>query len=185
MQIQLIDQEMTYNGTQLRSHWIYETTGQLGDALVAFIGPCDVTLEHMVDLEDVRQEKPIASRSMLHFIGEFYKLPLSETILLQRLLISQIQQRLTEQKKEFSLVRTGNDLYDGENKLTVSIATASPVSTLLHAGINIVSEGTPVPTRGLADYQVEALPFARQILTDFQKEYESIKRDLAKVRPVT
>lgn len=180
----LIDHEITYDGTQLRSHWIYETTGELGDTLVAFIGPCDVTLDHMVDLEDVRRQRPIASRSMLHFLGEFYGRPLSETILLQRLLISLIQQRLSAQANPLSLQRTGNDLYTADKKWTVSIATASPVSTLLHAGINISSEGTPVPTQGLQDYGIEAIPFAKQILDDFQREFNSLARDLAKVRSV-
>ena len=117
---------------------------------------------------------------MLHFIGEFYNIPLRETVLLQRLLITLIQQRIVA-----PLQRTGNDLYEGEKKLTVSIATASALSTLIHAGINIESEGTPVPTKGLADYGIEPLGFAQQVLEHFKREFESIGRDLAKVRPVS
>jgi len=181
MNIQFIDTQIDYSGTQLRSHWIYETTEQLGDSLVAFVGACDVNVDHLVDLEDARQDRPIASRSMLHFIGEFYGVSLRETVLLQRLLISLIQQRIVGAP----LRRTGNDLYDGADKLTVSIATASPVSTLLHAGINIVSEGTPVPTKGLNDYGIEPIAFAQQILEDFRREVSGVQRDIAKVRAVT
>ncbi len=183
MDIRLIDTQIDYDGTQLRPHWIYETQGLMGDALVAFQGSCDVDLEHMVDLEDVRQEAPIASRSMLHFIGEFFELSLRETILLQRLLITLLQQRVGAYCNT-PLHRTGNDLYESDKKLTVSIATASPVSTLIHAGINIESEGTPVPTKGLNDYGIEPVSFAEQILEDFKQEFESVRRDLAKVKPV-
>ncbi|MDX1386691.1 MAG: DUF366 family protein, partial [bacterium] len=60
--------EITYDGTQLRSHWVYETFGVLGDSCVAFLGPCEVPLDRMVDLEDVRKRSPIAGPKMLHFI---------------------------------------------------------------------------------------------------------------------
>lgn len=185
MQIKFNDTPTDYDGTQLRSHWIYESQGLLGNALVSFVGACDVTVENLVDLEDARQDRPIASREMLHFIGEFFDLTLTDTILLQRLLITLLQQRVTEQANGLKLIRTGNDLYDGKFKLSVSIATASPVSTLLHAGINIMSEGTPVPTQGLADYGIATVPFAKQVLQDFKEEFDSISRDLAKVRPVS
>lgn len=179
MRVQLIDTEMTYDGSQLHSHWIYDSTGQLGDSLVAFVGPCDVSLERMVDLEDVRHQRPITSQAMLHFIGEFFNIDLPQTILLQRLLVSLMQQRI-----DAPLQRTTNDLYEGEHKLTVSIATASQVSTLLHAGINISSKGTPVPTKGLEDYGIDPIEFAKGVLEDFKSEFESISRDISKVRPV-
>ena len=57
MQTQFIDQPIDYDGTQLRSHWIYETTGHLGESLVAFSGGCDVSIEHLVDLEDARHDR--------------------------------------------------------------------------------------------------------------------------------
>lgn len=185
MQTQLIDQLITYTGRELRSHWIYEQTGVLGDALVAFIGPCNVTTAHMVDLEDVRHNRPIYSQVMLHFIGEFFSKSLTETILLQRLLISQVQQQLMGSCQNLQIIRTGNDLYEGEAKLTVSIASASPISTLLHAGLNIVSEGTPVLTKGLRDYNLEPLEFARTLLSAFKQEYESLQRDRCKVKPTS
>ncbi len=34
------DRQMTYDGRQLAPHWIYRTFDLLGDAAVAFIGPC-------------------------------------------------------------------------------------------------------------------------------------------------
>ena len=43
--------------------------------------------------------------------------------------------------------RKGDDLFLGEGKLSVSIATASPVSTLIHLGVNEDASGAPVTTQ--------------------------------------
>lgn len=188
LQSKILDQEMSYDGTNLRSHWVWEQTGLWGNTVIAFVGPCDVPIEHMVDLSDVAQNKPIFSHKMLHFIGEFYGWSLRETILLQRLFISQVQQGIIknsfEQNQNIQLIRQGNDLYEGDKKLSVSIATQSPTSTLIHIGINIDSTGTPVPTKGLQDYQIEPRKFAEEILGGLTEECRTLIRDLSKVRAV-
>ncbi|MGD9580006.1 MAG: DUF366 family protein, partial [Vampirovibrionia bacterium] len=61
------DREIIYDGTQLSPHWIYNEFGLLGDAIVAFIGECEVNLDHMVDLQDVKENAPIYSKKMLSF----------------------------------------------------------------------------------------------------------------------
>ncbi len=184
MQVKWIDTPLDYDGTQLVSHWIFRTTGVLGDGLVAFSGRCEVSLEHMVDLVDVRDKKPIFSQNMLHFIGEFFGIGLETTILYQRLLVSLAQQELVTRTKKHHLVRGGNDLYDEDSKLSVSIATVSPVSTLVHFGINIESKGTPVKTKGLMDYGVDAASMAKTILESFKHEVVSAREARCKVRPV-
>lgn len=185
MEIRFLDKEIVYDGTQLRSHFNFEQTGLIGDSAVAFIGPCHVDVEHLVDLEDALHGRIIQSQSMLHFIGEFYGATLKETILFQRLIVSLLQQRLMQENGKVVLRRSGNDLYDGQFKLSVSIATCSPVSTLLHLGVNILSEGTPVPTKGLNDYNIAAPAFAAQLLQDIQTEWASLRRDCAKARAVS
>jgi len=178
------DQPIDYDGSQLKSHWIFQNFGILGDAAVAFCGACDVTIEKMVDLADVRDNKPIFSKSMLHVIAEFFDSDLTRTILTQRLLVSLAQQELIFRIQKPAVVRGGNDLYDDGAKLSVSIATASPVSTLVHFGINIVSEGTPVKTKGLADYKIDPADFARGLLESFCNEIQTVSEARAKVRAV-
>lgn len=78
--------EIPYDGTPLAPHWIYRKFNLLGDALVAFVGPAKVDLDHMVDLEDVKQNAPIYSPKMLHFLGEWFIDSLETGILLQHLL---------------------------------------------------------------------------------------------------
>lgn len=187
-----IPTEIGYDGTQLTAHWIYRNFDILGNAVVSFVGPCDVKLQEMVDLEDVKTRSPIYSRSMLHFIGEFFDLDLEKTVYRQRLFMAllkdilekQILQKQVLQKKtsQKQFIRRGDDIYDKDFKLTVSIATLSPISTLMHVGINIISDGTPVPTKGLTDYGLSAEILANELLEIFKIELESSWLARCKVR---
>ena len=184
MQVKWIEQIIDYDGSQLAPHWIFKNFQVLGNSLVAFTGKCDVALDKMVDLVDVQQQKPIFSQNMLHFMGEFFGISLETTILYQRLLVSLAHQELVARTKKSHLVRGGNDLYDEDAKLSVSIATASPVSTLIHFGINIESKGTPVKTKGLLDYGIESQDLGKALLESFKHEFLSTQEARSKVRPV-
>src|SRR5262249_39528516 len=90
------DFPIQYDGQQLSPHWIYRQFGLLGNAIAVFAGPAQVTLEHMVDLEDVRNQAPIYSPSMLHFVGEWFIDSLEGGILLQHLFVGEIYETLLE-----------------------------------------------------------------------------------------
>ncbi|MEW5822341.1 MAG: DUF366 family protein [Cyanobacteriota bacterium] len=177
---------INYTGEQLRSHWIYEKFDILGDAIVAFTGKCDVSCDHMVDLEDVKNNDFIYSEKMLHFIIEHFQLSLEEIVLRQRLFICIIQDSLNEILRENIVVRNGNDLYYKEAKLSVSIATISPVSGLVHVGINIDSKNTPVKAAGLlSEMNVENIKdLAIQLVKRYTNEHQQIKKSIYKVKPV-
>ncbi|EKD41431.1 MAG: hypothetical protein ACD_73C00723G0004 [uncultured bacterium] len=178
------DDEILYDGSQLRSHYIYETFGVGGDAILSFIGPCDVKVASMVDLEDVRNNKTIFSHKMVHFIVEHFDDDLTRMVLKQRLLISLIQEELYDSLDEVKIQRRGDDLFVEHFKLSVSIATASPVSTLIHVGFNIESHDTPVPTRGLKDFGLNPHAFARSVMNRYVAEMTGVTWAKAKVRPV-
>lgn len=183
MQILFSDSELKYDGSQLSSHFAYRNFGILGDSLVAFLGPCEVKLEAMVDLEDVRRRDPIFSRRMLHFLWESFSLNLSGAAAFQRLMVAVVAEQLRAAGVG-ELSRRGDDLYRGDKKLSVSIATVSPVSTLIHLGLNVTGEGAPVPAVGLTELGVDATAFAKLCLEGFQKEYEGVLKAGYKVRPV-
>ena len=185
MKIKFIDQAIDYDGTQLVSHWIYKNFELADNAAVAFIGKCDVRTEKMVDLSDSLAGKNIYSEKMLHLIVELFDTDLTRTILLQRLLVSLAQQEIAFRSKNPTLIRAGNDLYEGEAKLSVSIATSSPISTLIHFGINISSQNTPVKTKGLADYPIEPKEFSLSLLETFKHEWMSVAIARSKVRGVS
>ncbi|MEI7643937.1 MAG: DUF366 family protein [Chloroflexales bacterium] len=184
----ITDRTITYDGRQLAPHWIYRQFDLMGDAAVAFIGPCHVDLSEMVDIEDVKAQAPIFSPKMLHIIAEFFSSDLHTTVYRQRLLIvtaKEILERLTDRP----VTRKGDDLYlprtDGSpGKLSVSIATASATSTLIHTGLNIEIEGTPVPTVGLAELGVDPAAFGAELLRRYADEVDDIWLARCKVRAV-
>ena len=88
---------------------------------------------------------------------------------------------MTDSKIVSQLRREGDDIYWGEKKLNISIATVSPVSALIHFAINIVNEGTPVATCALQDFNIEPQMFAEKILTALKAELESMDEATQKV----
>lgn len=179
-----LTERIDYDGSQLRSHWILERTGKIGDAIVAFQGAADVGAAHMVDLEDKMAKAWIHSDLMLHFIVEHFGATLDLMICKQRLLVAIIGEEIGAAASAH-LVRCGNDLFNGDAKLSVSIATVSPVSGLIHTGVNVNSENTPVLTKGLADYHIEAGQFAQKVMERYCEEMEGIEKARAKVLPVS
>ncbi|MBI4366513.1 MAG: DUF366 family protein [Deltaproteobacteria bacterium] len=179
-----IPESLPYDGSQLRSHWIFDRTGRAGDAICAFTGPARVEAAHMVDREDARAKAWIRSDAMLHFLVEHFGVGLYCGILRQRLLIAICGEELRIAHPETVIVRRGNDLHEGMAKLSVAIATVSPVSCLLHAGINIASTNTPVCTKGLEDYGIAPAPFATKVMERYAAEMAGVLHARAKVRAV-
>jgi len=183
MQWRWLSQEFPYTGRELHSGWIAETTGIEGDALVAFVGPCEVPLEHMVDMEDVRRGVPIQAARMLHFLVEHFDTDLARTVLRQRLLVC-LAAEILNQTSMRQIRRDGDDLFVEDRKLSVSIATGSPTSTLIHLGLNIDPSGAPVPAIGLDELGVPAADVAKQIMTAYIEEMQSCETARNKVRRV-
>lgn len=171
-----------YDGAQLVSLRNYLKHGLLGDSVVAWIGPCDVALDHMVDGEDLVAGAEIRGGSMLHFIVEKFDSSLLAAVGLQRLLASIVRDELAAGGAQ-GLVREGDDIYSSDRrKLSISIATQSPVSSLIHFAVNISNEGTPVKTLSLGDLKVEPKAFAEKIMSKFCAEVDSIVEATHKVR---
>ena len=81
MKTLFIENEIKYIGSQLAPHWIYKNFKIQGDAIVAFVGECEVKLTEMVDIEDVINNEPIYSKYMLSFITEQFNVELVEGVL--------------------------------------------------------------------------------------------------------
>jgi len=175
---------MPYHGPELRPHFILSKFKIEGSALIAFRGPCEVQTDHLVDWEDRLQNDFIRAREMLHFLGEFFGITLKEGIWIQRLLVSEWCTELL--RAGIEVRREGDDLFVGNRKLSVSIVTASPVSVLLHLGLNLDPEGAPVPAVGLASLlDPEAISrITLRVLERVEGEYQSVDRASVKVRPV-
>lgn len=179
-----IDEQIKYIGSQLAPHWIYKNFKIQGDAIVAFCGECEVKLTEMVDIEDVINNEPIYSKYMLSFISEQFNINLVEGVLRQRLLMSCIKEAL--ENRGFVVRRSGDDLFVNDKKLSVSIATKSITSVLIHTGVNILSEGAPIPVSGLESDLgiVDIKSFAMDVMKNYSEELEDIVLASTKVRGV-
>jgi len=189
-----IEARTPYTGPELRPHFLLEKWKIPGSAVAAFVGPCEVKTEHLVDWEDRLANDFIRSKLMVHFLGEFFGISLVEGVLYQRLFMAIAGQEIARATGK-TITRSGDDLFwnDGkeDRKLSVSIVTASPVSRLLHAGINLDATGAPVKAAGLFDLGIGSTEdlapvnaLVERILSAFREEAEGIEWACAKVRPV-
>jgi hypothetical protein len=172
-----------YVGSELRPHWIYENFHLQGDALVSFAGPVDVQIGSMVDMADRRDGLFIRGDLMQHFIYESFGADLDRAVLLQKLLVLTATEYLTE-KVGTRVTRKGDDVFLDGGKLTVSIATVSMVSCLIHFGVNLVNDGTPLKTGALGDCGVDGKDFANEVMRRFSNEIKSMSLAATKVRGV-
>lgn len=177
------EKKLDYDGSALSPLFGYLNHKVHGDSIVAFIGACDVSLDNMIDAEDFVVSAKIKSDFMLHFIVEIFGQNLMTAVSLQRLLVSIAQDILPK-----NLRRDGDDLYldhaKGSFKLSVSIASVSAVSAMIHLGLNIKNDGTPVPTCCLQELGVDPKIFALDLMQKFSDEYISIVGATQKVHPL-
>lgn len=178
------DRDIPYTGVELKPLWIYETFGVSGDAIASFTGPCYVETQHLVDAEDRRANDYIRASKMLHFIVEHFDSCLLTTVMRQRLLVCIIKDTLAATGQVPDLSRSGDDIYCGERKMTVSIATISPISTLIHTAINIDPTGAPVAACGIDEFGIAPLGIAQSIVSSYSDEMESATFARCKVRGV-
>ena len=188
MRSHLADFSETYDGSQLRGGWVRERFGLEPDCVVAWVGPCAVAREHMIDLEDLEAGDVIRAREMVHFIAEHSDGDLARAALRQRLLVACAREALEEGWHLSGFAREGDDLYvahpGGPRKLTVSIATRSggAGTGLIHLGVNVDPEGAPVPAAGLGELRVDPVRFAEDVMARYARETASAARAVGKVR---
>jgi uncharacterized protein len=181
-----------YDGSQLSPLWAYANFDVLGDSIISFRGPCNIAEEFMVDMEDKRKHSTIVSADMLHFLIELFGVGIGETVLAQRLLIAVVMEALRDVVDEDAdIEREYDNIFatapggKERGKLSVSVATVSPVSGLIHLGMNISTEDTPVVTAGLDELGLDDVDkFAVDVARLFIEEMKNVKTDASKVRPV-
>ncbi|MFN3697479.1 MAG: DUF366 family protein [Pseudobdellovibrio sp.] len=191
MKSKFFKQKIKYDGSQLTPLFAYQNFKISGDSIVSWVGPCDVTLEHMVDFEDKIAHEKICGDLMLHFIIEVFPGNLPFGVSLQRLFAALALEQIRDLSplKKLISFRDGDDIYveTGQNnigKLSISIASVSAVSTQIHFAINIVNSGTPVKTVCLEELKVDSEQFAKRLMSVFVEEYESILFATQKVKPL-
>jgi hypothetical protein len=182
IRIHVMKEKLDYDGSQLSSHFALRTLGIGGDSVVCFKGAMDIPEKNIADLEDLRQGAAICGSNLLHIIVEHFGIHLETAVLRQRILVRLAADLLRRHGAEVAV--SGDDLYYGQGKLSVSIAAPSPVSCLIHLGINISSKGVPVKAASLDVLGVDPDRFAVDLADAYAKELESIGTAVSKVRGV-
>ena len=85
-----------------------------------------------------------------------------------------------------SVTRNGDDLMIDGRKLSVSIATKSITSVLIHTGLNIISDGAPIKAAGLkSELNIDKIKeFAVEVMKRYSDELDDIILAETKVRGV-
>ncbi|MBI1851606.1 MAG: DUF366 family protein [Planctomycetes bacterium] len=184
----VLRRELAYTGAELHSHFALRLLGIEGDSAIAFLGPCNVSRDSMVDLVDLRAGSIIRGNLMLHLIVEHFDPNLHSAVLRQRLLAAIARDLLAERAPRATIERQGDDLYlrrrSTRRKLSISVATVSPVSLLVHFALNVDAAGAPVAAAGLDDLGIEPRAFARELLRRYAGEMASVESAAVTVRPV-
>lgn len=176
------DEPIAYDGSQLRAHWLWSRFQVADDAAVAFRGPCRVRTDEIADLADVHGPG-IAGDDMVHVVWESFTEPeLLLAVHRQRLLAAQAAEVLAALGATSPVRRDGDDLWVGGGKLSISIATVTPVSSLIHFAVNAAPGGAPVPTATLRELGVAPRAFGEALLQRLADEQASIRIARAKVR---
>lgn len=178
------DRKIDYDGSAIKSHWAYRNFEVLGNSIVVFRGSCDIKIEEMIDIEDLRQQKEIKSEDMIHYIIEIFEVPnVFLASVLQKLFIAKLCEILGEYGIKTS--RYGDDIYIDDKKLSISIATVSPVSIKIHIGVNVEAKGVPMGVNaiglkelGISDID-QFMELSGKLLVE---EFLKAKKDSLKVR---
>lgn len=180
----VLDDTFPYTGRELRSGWVREKTKiEAGGVAVAWIGPCRVETEDLVDIDDARDGAYIEAARMAHVVAEHEACPLQAAVLRQRLLVCILSEALRQYGVDPA--RDGDDLYVDGRKLTVSIAAPSGRgSCLIHLGINIDPTGAPVAAVGLEELGVPPRDLLERLLDRYGAELSAAARAEGKVRTV-
>lgn len=191
-----LEDNISYNGSQIEPSWAFKTFGIKDSSIVSWIGPMEIEPENLIDFEDVGLE--IKGEMMMHFIIEHFDVQPADIKLCyhrQRIFVMIVKDFLEE--IGVKTTRYGDDLFfkkqshEGEvlGKLSVSIATCSTSSMKIHFAINLTENGTPddVETAGVlgicADLAKENMhDIADEICKTYMDEISSIEKDICKTK---
>lgn len=189
-----VTKEREYTGVELRPQIIATLLGKPldDDAILAFIGPAGVGPQDLVDMEDRLEEEVITSDKMLHFLVELFGYRIWPTVLFQRWLVELVTARINYLRQNIDcwIYTRGDDIMvdfteDPIGKLSVSIATVSAVSGLIHLGLNVTNDGTPiaVDTACLDDLGLDPKVLAVDVIHQVAERHKNMMAATCKVLP--
>nr|WP_255668323.1 DUF366 family protein [Methanocella sp. CWC-04] len=176
----IADETIDYDGSQIGSLWAYTRFRLQDDSIVCFRGKCNVTPDHMIDLEDRVMDEKIESPDMIHFIVEHFDMTSLKLAYARQRLLAAIAAEVFKDRG-IIVKRSGDDLFYDGGKLSISIASASPVSHKIHFGINVrCDEYMSLEKMGITDPEAIMAVIGER----YSAEYDDIEMSLRKSRPL-
>ncbi len=192
IEIKHIEEDIKYDGSQIKPLWGFKKTNIQGDSIITFIGPMEVKINEMLDQKDIIYESDksdtlISSDKSLNVIIEHFDTNSAKVAFLRQRILTYLTfeylKKAIENPKK--LKRDYSDIYFDDKKLSVSIASVSPTCMKIHLGINILSSGAPnyVKIIGISDLGIKDYPkFAKDISKKYKDEIVQIENDICKIK---
>ena len=174
--------QQKFTGEQMEAHWAAKNFDLIGDCIIAFQGPCQVLEKYFINIKHIRKKSIVESEAMLHFVIEHFDSDLEKAFLRQKLFLSILKDKLNHRLKGDVLQRWGDNIYDGDAKLTIAAVTKTSVSTKLHIGINVKGQNAPVKTKGLANYNVDPVELAQVVMNQYKLDIRRIEERKTQTR---
>ncbi|MHA1953097.1 MAG: DUF366 family protein [Candidatus Heimdallarchaeaceae archaeon] len=184
-----------YDGSQLSSQYIANNYDVLGNSILVFRGGMSLSPAEMVDIKDIQRESHLAeilisSDDSLHIIVEefdtqppnleieYYRLRLLTLIILEKLDLKGIKAQ-----------RKGTDIYIGEKKLNVAIASVGVSNSKIHFGLNVGNSGFPhhVNAIGLLELEFkdnQLKEWIMSVVKQYIDEVQMVKEDVSKTKSI-
>ena len=195
MQIFVLKQDQTYDGTQIQPFWAFRTLSILGSSIVIFRGSIRVPKSEMVDLKDIKREEHlgeflITADDALNFIIEHFEDQPPNLRLMYfrlRILVLCTLERLRLRTNQ-EIIRKGTDLYYNGGKLNVGIASISISSGKIHFALNVSKTGVPayINATSLNELGIKENPLdlGKKLAEKYVVELEAIEKDICKSKPL-
>ncbi len=185
MKFKVLPTERPFTGPEMAQHWAYKNFGLCGDSIVAFRGRFEVPPESWTDLDAVVHGKDFFFADMLNFIVEHFDSGIREAVMRQYILVSILEEKMLHRMEcaECRLVRLGDDLFDADNRLSITACSITPVSTKLYLGVYL----DPSPKngiQGLKFYNLKALDLAELVINQYRAEMRRLEEKSWRTKPI-
>lgn len=183
MEYIFISERMTMTVEAMKPHWAFLNFDLVGDSLVMFCGPIEVGPEDMIDLRERKRGTVFPRGDLLHFVIEHFGDDIEKGVLRQNILVSISEEKLAHRLGSRRILRWGDDLYDEDNRLTITAVTQTPVSVKIHLGI-CIDPDEAAGFVGLRSYGLDPAELGEVIGNQYRADMKRLREKCWRMRPL-
>ncbi|MCD6531961.1 DUF366 family protein [bacterium] len=180
----MVPEPMTMTIEAMKPHWALKKFDLWGDSLVVFRGPVDIKPDEIIDLKDFKSGTIFPRGEMLHFVIEHFGDNLETGILRQNILVSIAEEKLAHRIGDArKILRWGDDLFDEDQRLSITAVAPTIVSVKIHLGICI----DPDPENGfggISEYSLDPVELGEVIGNQYRADMRRLREKTWRMRPI-